>query len=94
MITIPSKLTLFNLIGIANLDVCRFISSPFDFHSPSIQVLIKLDIEGSEVEVVSDLVLSGTLLHHVDLLFLQWHFHKTSDRDRSALMTRVSVFTF
>ena len=33
---------------------------------------MKIDIEGSEVEVMPDLILSGAI-GHVDLLSIEWH---------------------
>merc|ERR1719186_718654 len=40
------------------------------------QVIMKLDIEGKELEVLPDLLMSGALVS-VDRMFLEWHGHHT-----------------
>ena len=53
---------------------------------------MKLDIEGSEVEVIPDLIVSGAL-SQIDLVFLEWHQHKTKLNDtRLAFMNQVGIW--
>ena len=47
---------------------------------------MKMDIEGSELEVMTDLLLSGAL-SRVDLIFVEWH-PSLSDRSRKDMMER------
>ena len=42
---------------------------------------MKLDIEGSEVEVLPDLVITGAL-EHVDVIMAEWHTELIKDRKR------------
>ena len=41
-------------------------------------VLMKIDIEGSELEVVSDLLFAGSL-QHIDAAIIEWHQHIMKD---------------
>ena len=43
------------------------------------QVVMKLDIEGSELEAVPDLLLSGAL-QNVDKVFVEWHVDRITGR--------------
>ena len=40
-------------------------------HDPP-KVLMKMDIEGSEIEVISDIIFTGAL-QHVNILMIEWH---------------------
>ena len=44
----------------------------------SIQVVMKLDIEGSEHEVIPDLLLSGAF-KNIDKTFIEWHWDRTTE---------------
>ena len=54
-------------------------------------VLMKIDIEGSELEVVSDLLFSGSL-RHVDVAIIEWHQHIMKDLTHRKKTIWVSVF--
>ena len=72
--------TMVNMIKLSdfinNIVASRTIpSSPVDearegFNLPT--VLMKIDIEGSELDVVSDLLFSGSL-RHIDVAIIEWH---------------------
>ena len=50
-------------------------------------VIMKLDIEGSELEVITDLVVSGAL-QHIDLALVEYHsksFYKSDFRNSAIL---------
>ena len=50
-------------------------------------VLLKLDIEGSELEVMLDLLLTGAL-SQVDVALVEWHMFMSS-KERAAAMVRL-----
>ena len=50
---------------------------------------MKIDIEGSELELVPDLVLSGAL-RNVSKVFIEWHERNVKDRQRQNLLKTVS----
>ena len=67
-----------------------------DFNLPT--VLMKIDIEGSEVDVVSDLLFSGSL-RHVDVAIIEWHHPIMKDdihRKKTiwVSVSRIEVFYF
>ena len=53
---------------------------------------MKIDIEGSELEVVPDLVLSGAL-RNISKVFIEWHEDKQVNGQRKRLMRDVSIFS-
>lgn len=58
-------------------------------------VMMKLDIEGSEVDVVSDLLFSGSL-KHVDVTMIEWHhdlMHHSMFRIKTMWVSS-NVYTF
>ena len=57
----------------------------------SSQVVMKIDIEGTELEVVPDLLISGAL-RSVNKIFIEWHQRLQTDRRRKDLMTKVCIF--
>ena len=67
---------------INNVVATRIISSsPDDEAEEGLKlptVLMKIDIEGSELDVVSDLLLSGSF-KHVDLAMIEWHHDLMKD---------------
>ena len=44
-------------------------------------VVMKMDIEGSEIEVMSDLLVSGAM-NHIDLIIPEWHPQLASTKER------------
>ena len=48
---------------------------------------MKIDIEGSELEVMPDLLLSGAM-RHVDVAFVEWH-ELLSVGERKGMMEKV-----
>ena len=58
-------------------------------------VIMKLDIEGSELEVITDLVVSGAL-QHIDLALVEYHsksFYKSDFRNSAILGLEKTVDT-
>ena len=49
------------------------------FYGAKPKVIMKIDVEGSEVELVPDLILSGAM-SYVDLSFIEWHARLTDGR--------------
>lgn len=69
-------------------------SSPADGAGEGLKqpsVLMKIDIEGSELDVVSDLLLSGCL-KHIDLAMIEWHHDIMKDFTRRKKTIWVSTF--
>ena len=52
------------------------------------QVVVKMDIEGSELEVMPDLLLSGAM-KHIDLMFVEWHVG-LSRKERKEMLREVN----
>ncbi len=52
-------------------------------------VLMKMDIEGSELEVVPDLLVTGAL-RHVNVTMIEWHRH-TATPDRVKTLVNQSI---
>ena len=46
-----------------------------------IKVVMKLDIEGSEVEVLPDLALTGAM-EHINVIMAEWHTRLAGDDKR------------
>ena len=53
-----------------------------------LQVIIKIDIEGSELEVVPDLVFSGAL-RNTSKVFIEWHESFSNNRRKTQQMQTV-----
>ena len=49
---------------------------------------MKIDIEGTELEVLPDLLLSGAL-SQVDTIYMEWHERFTTDKNRKFQMIKV-----
>jgi len=47
------------------------VADPANFSQPPPSVVMKLDVEGRELEIVPDLVMSGAL-QHIDNLYIDW----------------------
>lgn len=45
---------------------------------------MKLDIEGSEVEVIPDLVITGAL-NFIDYMTVEWHEHLSSEKRKNLM---------
>lgn len=53
----------------------RYLRESDPISPPS--VLMKMDIEGAELEVISDMLVSGAM-RHVNLTMIEWHWHITA----------------
>ena len=65
-----------------------------EFKPPT--VIMKLDIEGSEVDVVSDLLFSGSL-KHLNIAMIEWHqdlMEDASFRKRATLVSNAIILNF
>ena len=57
-----------NKVTVRTLDAVRYIRS-----LPNKHIALKLDVEGSEFEILRDLLVSGALCERVDFLWIEWH---------------------
>lgn len=55
-------------------------------------VVMKLDIEGSEVEVIPDLVITGAL-NFIDYMTVEWHEHLSSEKRKNLMGWGRSIVT-
>jgi FkbM family methyltransferase len=58
------------------LDVSWFLEE-LELLFPEARVILKIDIEGKEYDILDRLLDTGFLQRRVDLLFVEWHWHKT-----------------
>ena len=49
---------------------------------------MKIDIEGTELEVVPDLLISGAL-RNISKVFIEWHAENELDERRASLINKV-----
>ena len=57
-----------NTVTVRTLDAVAYVRSLNAKH-----ISLKLDVEGSEFDVLRDLIMSGTLCERVDNLWVEWH---------------------
>ena len=55
-------------VSVRTLDAVSFVRS-----LKAKRISIKLDVEGSEFEILRDLIVSGTLCQRVDNIWIEWH---------------------
>ena len=58
--------------------------------SNNTQIMMKMDIEGSELEVIHDLILSGSFLH-IDYIMVEWHSRISGMEKRKKQMEKESL---
>ena len=64
-------------------NVVRTRKIPTKFHDPKFppRVVMKMDIEGSEIDVLPDLIFTGSL-QYINRLMIEWHSKRETQEDR------------
>ena len=65
------------------IDVVRTRKIPLKFYDPKFppRVVMKMDIEGSEIDVLPDLIFTGSL-QYTNRLMIEWHSRMETQEDR------------
>ena len=65
------------------INVVRTRKIPTKFYDPKFppKVVMKMDIEGSEIDVLPDLIFTGSL-QYINRLMIEWHPHRETQQDR------------
>ncbi|XP_059086072.1 uncharacterized protein LOC131882819 [Tigriopus californicus] len=88
-----SNVTLIRLAAfIVDVVGTREIPDAVNLKDPPPAVVMKVDIEGSEVEVIPDLVLTGAL-NFVDYMTVEWHEHLSSAERKEVMGLGRSIVT-
>ena len=87
------RLSEFILQKVMTRKLPNVIPKEYDHQSP--QILMKMDIEGSELEVLTDMVITGAL-QYVSLALIEFHplsYQKNSTRQLGILNLKKSIAT-
>ena len=65
------------------INVVRTRKIPTKFYDPKFppRVVMKMDIEGSEIDVLPDLIFTGSL-QYINRLMIEWHLHRETQDGR------------
>ena len=74
-----------NVVAVRKLPV-----PPSETHPP--QIVMKMDIEGSEVDVMPDLIFSGGL-EHINKLMVEWHGRLEKLAERKKAQQQLELIT-
>ena len=70
----PGQLDRDNPDTVECIDFSKWINNNFDKDD---YIIVKMDIEGSEYDILEKMIKDGTLTH-INKLFIEWHYHKVN----------------